>query len=184
MNAKGVLSSMLNTTTILISSIIIGGSLILSALIMKGLYPFENEHVITTTRGEVKLGDIYSENRLLTIRLSDSKNNEIFSMENINPDEYVKIIDDEIDKQVRDYNSASPGNKVTPDNMILKTNGILTITAAMEYKSEHIPSFTLTLDEINSPIKKDSLIKNAIVAAVSSFVESEHEKYRENSFIK
>lgn len=179
MSGKGV-----SGFSIIISSIIIGASIIGGFIIMNGGEVIKNEHVIATTQGEVKLGDIYAEKRLLTINLSDVKGNQIISIKNINPDDYIKSIDDEMQRQINDYSNQISQEGITPDTLTINVAGQLTVTSEMEYKAKNIPTFTLTLDEINVPIQKGSVIKNAIVATTSSFVESSHKKYIENTFIK
>lgn len=171
--------------TILISSMVIGVCMIVATAINSGTINLKDEHVIQTTQGEVKLGNVYKESRLLSISIEDENGNKTSIIEDGNPDDYGNKIGDYVDAGIKAFNDGKSDNhKLTRLTAAVTHDGTMTIEAAMEYHSEYQSSYKLVLDSEKFPIKSGDLIYNKIMDTTASFVKEQRGSYDSASYIK
>ena len=171
--------------SIVIGSAVIGVALIALSAINSGAINLKDEHIVTTTQGAVKLGNIYQEKRLLSIKMTDSDGNVITSIQNINPDSYIDEIKKNVDAEVKAYNSSvSKEKKLTRDDAAVVGNAVLNIESSMEYHAEYIPLYTLVLDTEDVNVSKGTTIYGFMTSSVAKFLEKQQVNYSAASYIK
>ncbi|MDT3545615.1 hypothetical protein [Cronobacter sakazakii] len=171
----------------IVASAILGGALILSAAIVAGGIPVKDENVLQVVDGSVKLGNVFSEDDLVSAKLvfSDDNQNQVL-FENIGPAEAESRLQErikEFSEQVN-YSQKDEAKKIAPERLSIKVPATLVLTAAVKYRSEYQPSFTLTLtkEEVNLPANSNML--ETIKPAVSGFIEKQKNKFDSSHFLK
>jgi hypothetical protein len=137
------------------ASVILGGSLIYSAMVMQGLVMnSQPSNIITTADGHVNLGKVYAERRLMDIDLEVQNDNgitgSILTLKGVNPDDFEGDLQDKLQVLADDTNkslgySADDKRRLQPDNLSVKKDSKLTITTYVKYDAQNIPSFTLNI---------------------------------------
>lgn len=175
----------MNRVCIIISSIIIGLSLVIAAAINVGAINLKNEHIITTTQGKVKLGDVYQQKRLLTVKVKSQEGFEIVSLVDINPESYSDEIDKTIDEVVKGYNKdQTDKNKLTADKLSLKSDAKITLESSMYYLSEYLPPYTLMLESKTIDLPEGDALLPKLMSESKSFVDGQKISYSQASYIQ
>jgi|SRR5471030_699911 len=164
------------------ASVILGGSLIYSAMISQGLVMKEKidaqpTSVITTADGHVNLGKIYSESRMMDMELTVPNGNggvdSIFSLKGVNPDDFESVLQKKIQELTDDTNksfgyAADDKRRLQPDDISVKKEAKLTVSTYVKYNSENIPSFTLKIMEKDFTLPANTSIHNFISSSANS----------------
>lgn len=171
----------------LLASLVIGGSLILSAAIVSGAIPLKNENVLPVVDGGIKLGNVYSEDDLVSARLvfSDDNQDQVL-FENVGPQEANARLQEkmnELAKQVN-FNQKDEAKKITAENLSIKVPATLVFTSSVKYRSEYQPSFTLTLTKKNVDVPANAKMLETLKSATADFVKSQKAQFESSHFIK
>ncbi|CAM6285268.1 TPA: hypothetical protein ACTVL7_001441 [Escherichia coli] len=168
----------------IIASVIIGVSVVFSALIISDNISFKNEHVIPLAGGSVKLGDVYKEEKLLSARLIFKEGEQVL-ISNGNPDDFSNELDAKITEILKTLNSGKSKNdeRLTAENLSVIDDAKLEVTSAVRYTSEHQPLFTLTLDEQEISMVKGSYIKDFSHENIKKFIDGQQKNYQNALFL-
>lgn len=171
--------------SILTASVIVGGCLIIAAGVISGAINLKDEHVIQTTQGNVKLGDVYLEDRYLSIELSGTDGDKIVSINNINPEDYKSVIGEKLQELNNSINRGVPENKRrSKSELTLSVPGEIKLTSSMHYRSKNIPDYTLTLDEKKIEVNKDEYVYGSLIHTAETFINEQQKNYADASQIK
>ncbi|HDR2353270.1 TPA: hypothetical protein QCH65_000413 [Enterobacter roggenkampii] len=166
------------------ASLILGGLIVVSALINNDVIKLKNEHVIETTQGKVKLGEVYSENRLLTITIANESGEKIKVMENLNPENYPEKVADYVDAGVKYFNEGKEKKEqLTRQTAAAGADQTITIESGVRYYSEHQPNYILTLESKTVPLKKGELIYKKLMDETDGFLKTQKNNYESSSYI-
>ncbi|HBC7422644.1 TPA: hypothetical protein KEY88_005440 [Serratia marcescens] len=165
---------------------ILGGSVVLAALINSKEIPFFYENIITTTNGHVNLGEVYSEKRLVDVTFTiDGFDSEPLVIKDISVDDFQSVINDKLKKLVDMANTdRDDKSKLTVSSMSAMAASHLTIRSHVNYTSEHMPMFDLTLKEKTMDFDKKARIQNTLLSNVGEFLASQSTAYKDAMFIK
>lgn len=171
----------------LIASFVIGGSLIISAAIVSGAIPLKNENVLQVVDGSVKLGNVFSEDDLVSAKLvfSDDNQDQVL-FENVGPEEVGTRLEEkikELAKQIN-YNEKDESKKIAAEKLSIKIPFTLVLTSSVKYRSEYQPSFTLNLTKKNVDLPANSNMMETIKPAIDNFVKSQKAQFDASHFIK
>lgn len=167
------------------SSVIIGLCMVFSAGIISGAIDLKDEHVVHTTQGEVKLGDVYKENRLLSISIKDDAGRNILNIEDVNPSEAAEKITAELDSIISEHNATVTDNhQIDKASMSLKDNATVKVESAMSYNSSLQSNYKLVLDSENFTLSKNEVIYDKLISIVADFVSKQKPAYDSASYIK
>lgn len=182
------------------ASVILGVSLIFSALIEQGIVlqpdgSRQKGRVITTPSGHVNLGVVYSESKMVDITVNVKnkfgENEEILSLKGISPHNYVTTIDQALKETLinhasktvyRNWNSLQ--KTVDINHVALRNEGVLHVTTRIHYKTEYQPDYTLLLASHDYAIPTDRALKSFILQKTGNMIDSSHKAFRENMFLQ
>ncbi|CAM6712875.1 hypothetical protein LEADMM068B1_03180 [Leclercia adecarboxylata] len=166
------------------SSLILGAAAIFSALIISGNVSFKNEHIVPLSGGAVKLGDVYKENKLVSVKLIFKEGEQVLISEG-NPETYSEDLDSKIQEIVKLINSgrAKSDEQLTADTLSVTDDSRLELISAVKYSTEHQPFFTLTLEQKEIPMQKGTNIKTFVDNNVKSFINSQEEAYARSLYL-
>lgn len=166
------------------SSLILGAAAIFSALIISGNVSFKNEHIVPLSGGSVKLGDVYKENKLVSVKLIFKEGEQVLISEG-NPETYSEDLDGKIQEIVKLINSgrAKSDEQLTADTLSVTDDSRLELISAVKYSSEHQPLFTLTLEQKEIQMQKGTNIKTFVDNNVKSFINSQEEAYARSLYL-
>ncbi|ELY2553004.1 hypothetical protein SMZ27_003924 [Cronobacter sakazakii] len=171
----------------LLASVILGGALILSAVIVAGGITVKDENVLQVVDGSVKLGNIFSEDDLVSAKLvfNDAHQDQVL-FENIGPAEAENRLQEKIKEfsEEINFNQKDEAKKMAPEHLSIKVPATLVLTASVKYRSEYQPSFTLNLTKKNVPLPANSNMLGTIKPAVSDFIKSQKNKFDSSHFLK
>lgn len=142
---------------LLVASVVLGASAIVSSLFISDNISLKDEHVIQLSGGAIKLGEVYDEYKLVSVRMvfEDKSNNQVL-INQANADEYKVMLGDKLETFAHQINleKKSDAKKATSETISLTLPAKLEITTAVRYRSEYQPSFTLTLGKktIDMPV--------------------------------
>jgi hypothetical protein len=165
---------------------ILGGSIVLAALINSKEIPFFYANTITTTSGHINLGEVYSEKRLVDVNfVMDGLESEPLSIKNIPADDFQDTINNKLKNLVELANVDRDGKeKLTVSTMSAKVASHLTIRSHVDYVSEHMPMFDLTLEEKTIDFDKNIRVQDALNSKIGEFIASQKASYNNAMFIK
>ncbi|MGE5024979.1 hypothetical protein AB8898_12530 [Yersinia enterocolitica] len=162
----------------IIASSIIGIGIIIGSLIMTGAIQSKDEHVLDISGGKVKLGQVYSENRVINLRssLSDGKS-PLALLENASTDDYLS----QLRKSVEGI--AGDEKKSSLDELSFSIPIHINMSVAMRYKSEFQPSFTLMLKEDDFVVPANEPFLKYVNEKAASLISSQENTFKKVSFI-
>lgn len=165
----------------------VGGCLVLSSLIISKTINLKDEHVISLTNGSIKLGEVYREMNVVSVKFSfdDAEMKETYMLSNDDP---VNSYKDAIRAKLQPWADAinresKKKEKLTVEQLGLKKSAILEISSSIVYQSEHHPSFTLRLKEKTIAVPVDSIVYSFITDQVDSLLKEQQPDYDAASFI-
>jgi len=133
------------------SAAIVGISIVLAAAIMTvpGLIEQrENDNLLSTTNGAVRLGKIYSEALRVQLNMSFTETGEEFLSVDAPADQVLKSASVKVKEMLRASNKErEKGEEVTYEEAGLKVHMTVKARTYVVYKSEYLPLYELTLDE-------------------------------------
>ncbi|MCZ3383896.1 hypothetical protein O3S68_16560 [Kosakonia sp. SOY2] len=159
--------------SVTVGSAIVGGALIVASFINSGQFTFKDEHIIPVTGGTVKLGEVYDEHQIVSLKMSfnDKDFEDEQLLQQSNAGDYKDALKDKL-RTLSDLVNA--GNKsqekATADSISLKKPARLEINMAVKYRSEYQPSFTLVIGTKTVDLPANTAIYQASVDAVDSFM--------------
>ncbi|MBP2155369.1 hypothetical protein [Erwinia rhapontici] len=170
----------------IVSSIILGGALVLSSLFISGEFSTKKGNVINVVDGAVKLGEVYSEDDIVSARIEfENDSNEVL-FENVGPSEAadklqqrLKAIAEQINTGVKD-----PAKKATAESISAKVPGKVIFTSAVKYRAEFQPSFTLTLERKEVELAANEKMLSTVKAQLEIFLDKQKTKFSESHFLK
>ncbi|CNJ08418.1 Uncharacterised protein [Yersinia rohdei] len=162
----------------IIPSIIIGIGIIIGSLIITGAIQSKDEHVLDVSGGKVKLGQVYSENKVITLRtsMSDGKS-PLTLLDNESTDDYLS----QLRKSVGGI--AGDEKKINLDEMSFSIPINVNMSVAMRYKSEFQPLFTLMLKEDDFVVPANEPFLKYVNEKAASLVSSQENTFKKVSFI-
>lgn len=83
---------------LLVASVVLGASAIVSSLFISDNISLKDEHVIQLSGGAIKLGEVYDEYKLVSVRMvfEDKANNQVL-ISQANADEYKVMLGDKLE---------------------------------------------------------------------------------------
>lgn len=134
------------------SAAIVGISIVLAAAIMTvpGLIEQrENDNLLSTTNGAVRLGKIYSESLKVRLRVTETESGNEFLVIDAPVDRLGDLAKTKMELLLDATNRsrAPKEEKLSYESATLKVHMTVNLTTYVAYSSEFHPSFELTLDE-------------------------------------
>ncbi|MFP3438597.1 hypothetical protein R0K18_12465 [Pantoea sp. SIMBA_133] len=172
---------------LLVSSFILGGAVFCAAMVNKGLI-FEEKHIITTAAGSVNLGEVYSERRGMDITLAPASDNapKEINLTNLDPKNFSDDIHNaltNIANRVNEQQGLSGDKAMKAGTLSSNLPFKLHVTTYIQYRSEHIPNYTLIIDEKDFLIDKE-IFERRINTEAEKMVKESASAFSANSFIK
>ncbi|EPB4201301.1 hypothetical protein ACROPO_004204 [Yersinia enterocolitica] len=162
----------------IIASSIIGVGIIIGSLIMTGAIQSKDEHILDVSGGKVKLGQVYSENRVITLRSSLSNGKSPLTLlDNASTDDYLS----ELRKSVEGISGDE--KKSNLDELSFSIPIHINMSVAMRYKSEFQPSFTLMLKEDDFVVPANEPFLKYVNEKAASLIYSQENTFKKVSFI-
>lgn len=172
--------------SLILGSILLSGAIIMAALINSGRMPIFDTNLIATTNGHVNLGEVYSEKRLVDVTFTiDGFDVEPLIIKDISANDYQDAINEKLKSLVGLANiGRDDKEKLTVSTISAKGASHLTLRSHVDYVSEHMPLFDLTLTEKTIDFDKNAGIQNTIISNVDDFVKSQYAAYHNAMFLK
>lgn len=170
---------------IIISSVIIGASVLLSSAMLSGNLEFKKQNILSNDNGHVSLGKVYSENAFIDIELkTDSDNSTIFKLTDLSVGSYQDSIKREIQSIIDDYNKdKSDEKKTTIDRLSLKVPATLTLKIHNVYRAENIPMYNLKIDTQSIKFGKETSLLKSVLEASDKIVKDNNQRIQETFFL-
>ena len=170
---------------IIISSLIIGASVLLSAAMLSGNIEFKKQNILSNDNGHVSLGKVYSENAFIDVELkTDSDNSSIFKLTDLSIGSYQNGIKSEIQSIIDEYNKDKPDDKkTTVDRLSLKVPATLTLKIHNVYHAENMPAYNLTIDTQSIKFGKETAILKSVLEASDKIVKDNNQRIQDTFFL-
>lgn len=170
---------------IIISSVIIGASVLLSSAMLSGNIEFKKQNILSNDNGHVSLGKVYSENTFLNVELkTESDNSTIFKLTDLSVGSYQDGIKREIQSIIDDYNKdKSDDKKTTSDKLSLKVPATLTLKIYNVYRAENIPVYNLTIDTQSIKFGKETPVLKSVLEASDKILKDNNQRIQETFFL-
>ncbi|MFA1016545.1 hypothetical protein AB8780_02695 [Enterobacter sp. SAT-E-asb] len=170
---------------VIISSVIIGASVLLSAAMLSGNIEFKKQNILSNDNGHVSLGKVYSENAFIDVELkTDSDNSSIFKLTDLSIGSYQNGIKSEIQSIIDEYNKDKPDDKkTTVDRLSLKVPATLTLKIHNVYHSENMPAYNLTIDTQSIKFGKETAILKSVLEASDKIVKDNNQRIQDTFFL-
>ncbi|VEC00504.1 Uncharacterised protein [Cedecea lapagei] len=172
--------------SILAGSAIVGTALIVSSLISSGPVLFKSENIISITGGSVKLGNIYDEHKVVSVKMifDDSVSNEEF-LDQANADDYKVAYKDKLTEVANLINKGrKEDEKTTVENLKLTKPAKLEITTAVRYRSEYQPVFTLVLGTKTVDLPVGTQVYAKSIESVDAFLKEQKPLFDSALYLK
>ncbi|ENT4822987.1 TPA: hypothetical protein U2Q33_004527 [Citrobacter farmeri] len=172
-----------------ISGFFVGACLIVSALIVSDTIKLKDEHVIELENGAVKLGNVYQEKNVITIKVKfkDEKFTDDWVLTNeVGVNGYQEEVRKKFQEQIDLINSGKSKDKnkdLNIDNMVLKSDATIELSTAVIYRSEHHPLFTLTLEEKTKDLAENTILLDAVTKEADALIKEQQPAYEAASYI-
>ncbi len=173
----------------IISSVILGACIVVASLFISGVINLKDEHVLETTAGAVKLGNVYSEKELIRISAYGKNDNDtkfrVFEMKYTTPDLYKEKLKDIIDNTlVTNYTDSEKEskNKTTYLDLTFSKDVYIKIDYLIDYNSEYQPDFKLNIDSVKYD-GKGELIYSSIVSHTDDLIKSQADVVKKLTFL-
>ncbi|MEG6280861.1 hypothetical protein UXO46_02375 [Enterobacter asburiae] len=170
---------------IIISSVIIGASVLLSSAMLSGNIEFKKQNILSNDNGHVSLGKVYSENTFLNVELkTESDNSTIFKLTDLSVGSYQDGIKREIQSIVDDYNKdKSDDKRTTSDKLSLKVPATLTLKIYNVYRAENIPVYNLTIDTQSIKFGKETPVLKSVLEASDKILKDNNQRIQETFYL-
>lgn len=154
-----------NVGMISLSVAVIIGSIIVS---FDAIYPQFNKHVIEVEGGKVMLGEIYSEEVNLKATVAASDDGSILYEATGQNFELHRELEKQIHESIEEYNrDVSDEDRIVAERAMFSVPVTITMTTAIDYRSEHFTDFHLIVDE--NTVHADELAMLEMVDIVSNY---------------
>lgn len=170
----------------LVASIVLGASAIVSSLIVSNNISLKDEHVIQLSGGAVKLGEVYDEYKIITVKvIFEDKANSDTLINQGNADEYKDALADKFETYAKQINLAKkPDDKeATPESISLTLPAKLEITTAVRYRSEYQPSFTLTLGKKTIDMPVGTVLYSKVTSSVDDYLKELQPEFKSSLYL-
>lgn len=179
--------------SLIAASVILGTSIFTAAMVNSGLL-LQKEHVqpreniLTTTVGHVNLGRVYSESRGMDITLVNSTNKSpaAINLIDVDPSNFSKDLHEALVKIAKDVNESQnlTGDKaIKAENLSGTVAFKLKIKTYMKYTSEHMPMFTLMIQDKELIIDKNENLESRITTEAQNVSKDSLPAFSSSSFI-
>lgn len=172
--------------SILAGSAIVGAALIVSSLINSAPVLFKSENIISVTGGAVKLGNIYDEHKVVSVKIifDDNVSNQEF-LEQTNADDYKVAFKDKLTDLSNLINKGrKEDEKTTADSLALTKPAKLEITTAVRYRSEYQPVFTLVLGTKTVDLPVGTQLYAKSIESVDAFLKEQKPQFDSALYLK
>lgn len=170
----------------IIASVILGGSLIVSSLFISGELSTKKDHVLNVVDGAVKLGEVYSEDDIVSARVEFENGSTEVLFENVGPSEAAEKLQQRLKTFAEQINTGvkDEAKKVTAESISAKIPAKVIFTSAVKYRAEYQPSFTLTLERKEIALAINDKMLSTVKAELEPFLNNQKIKYNESHFLK
>ncbi len=126
---------------------------------------YQNQNIINTTNGAVRLGEVYNEALKVRMEMKDSETGDVFISVDEGVDDFYKAARSEFEKIVnaRNKGEKSEKDKISVEAALLKVHMTITLDTYIHYRSEYQPSFSLTIDQHEISAGVNSNINNVLM---------------------
>lgn len=172
--------------SVIAGSAIIGVALVVSSLINSGPVLFKSENIIPLTGGSVKLGSIYDEHKVVSVKMifDDSIANEAL-LDQTNADDYKETFKSKLAELADLVNKGrKEEDKTTVDNLALTKSAKLEITTAVRYRSEYQPVFTLVLGTKSVDLPVGTHLYEKSIESVDAFLKEQKPAFDSALYLK
>lgn len=173
--------------SVIAGSAIVGVALIVASFINSGAVSFKDEHVIPVTGGAVKLGDVYSEHQIVSLKMVFG--NKDFSDEDLLQDANVGDYKDALKNKLNSLSDLintgkKDKDKITGEGLSVKNPAKLEVTTAVRYRSEYQPSFTLVLGKKTFDLPTNESIYQKSIDSVDAFLKEQQYQFNSALYLK
>lgn len=127
---------------------------------------------------------MYKETKLISAKLIFKEGEQVLISDG-NPDEFSTELDEKIQEILKTLNAGKSKDetKLSAENLSVIDDTKLEIVSAVRYSSQYQPVFTLTLEQKEIPMAKDSIIQPFVSAKLKEFVESQQKAYAQSLYL-
>ena len=172
--------------SVIAGSAIVGVALVVSSLISSGPVLFKNENIISVTGGSVKLGNIYDEHKVVSVKMifDDNVSNQDF-LAQANADDYKVAFKDKLTELANLINKGRKDDEnTTAESLTLTKAAKLEITTAVRYRSEYQPVFTLVLGTKTVDLPVGTHLYGKSIESVDAFLKEQQPQFNAALYLK
>lgn len=171
------------------SAVILGGAIMAAAAIYVApsvIDDYQNQNIITTTNGAVRLGKVYNEALKVRMEMKNTETGEVFISVDEGVDGFYKSARSELDKLInaRNEGAKTDKEKLSVEAAALKLHMTITLDTYIHYRSEYQPSFNLTIDQHETAAAVDSNINKVLMQAQEYLNAVKIENLEKNRLLK
>lgn len=188
MNNRNLVISLISASLILSLAILLA-AMVNSGLILQKENVQPKENILTTTVGHVNLGKVYSESRGMDIILvnSEEKSPAAINLTDVDPENFSKELHEALEKIAKNVNESQglTGEKaLKAETLSGKVPFNLNIKTYMNYRSEHLPMYTLMIKDEDVIIGKNEVLESRVTAEAERVAKDSSHAFLSSSFIK
>lgn len=171
------------------SAVILGGAIMAAAAIYVApsvIDDYQNQNIITTTNGAVRLGKVYNEALKVRMEMKNTETGEVLIAIDEGIDDFYKSARSKFEQILNKKNKdvKSEEEKITFEGAGLNVHMTITLDTYFLYRSEYQPSFSLTVDQYEIAAGVNSGVNTVLMQAQEYLNKVKIENLEENRFLK
>lgn len=175
---------------LIIASLILGGAILTSTLISKGiiLEKQPKENIVSTTVGHVNLGKVYAESRAVDVTITNPDEKDrapLVKIIDADPDDFSNLLQDQLQNVADMINKQNKSDdKLTFANISGKVKLKVETRTHVNYRTENIPNYNLGIESDILELDVNQPIFQRVNEHVKGVIKKSQKQFEQSMFIK
>lgn len=175
---------------LVIASLILGGAIVTSTLISKGiiLEKQPKENIVSTTVGHVNLGKVYAESRAVDVTITNPAEKDkapLVKITNADPDDFTNLLQGQLQDMADMINKQNKnGDTLTFANLSGKVKLKVETKTHVNYRAENIPMYDLIIDSDTFELDINQPVYQRVSEHVKNVIKQSQKQFDQSMFIK